>query len=308
MSEEHTQPHELDEGDDATPRAEPRSASERAFNWPPTMEELESIQVLAMHDVPEESQQLAPPTRREIAQTATTRTGLVMPLVSPRDERVRRSTWRRLIEDSVVAQAGLMAASLAAIGIAVTSLLSPAQPATRHARSETPPALATPMATPAPAPPIALPAAPPAFEQMVTLETRPREESPWLQPRRAKSPATMPAGPRASAPDASDANGTVPRAGESTAAARERVNAAASRSSLSRPADRRAARRAGSDPVSRFAVRTGTSFWKALRVVGRSFKRDDDRAWSSRPTARAAVARRTAAAVDFEAGSAPSAR
>ncbi len=60
MADEHRRPHELDEADDATRRAEQRHASERAFNWPPTMEELDSIQVLAMRDVPAGPSQESP--------------------------------------------------------------------------------------------------------------------------------------------------------------------------------------------------------------------------------------------------------
>lgn len=227
-----------------------------SFHWPPTTEELESIQVVEV----------------DLRDEAATTTAAARP---------PRWPWlHRLMEGSVIAQAGLAAASLAAIGIAVTSLLVPAQPAGRSARidaqrpaaavsnvtatsapaslaaKQSPATIATGMAgaSAAPTPPSAS-ASTPAFRPMVELElerrtiTRPPRNDAADQPRVAVRLANA-------------SVSSVDRHRTSAAPAASRVQAAP--------------RRAGKDPVSRFAAKTGTSIWKAMRAVGRSFSHQRD--------------------------------
>ena len=131
---------------------EPQQQS--TFHWPPTPEELDTIQVVDMQGRP----------------------------VRPGDTR----RWRTGVAKASIAQVGVLAASLAAIGIALTSMLAtPAQPtASRAARGEAAAAVtATATSSPRPSPPQAAAAAAsvddsaafandstPAFRPMVTLE------------------------------------------------------------------------------------------------------------------------------------------
>jgi hypothetical protein len=253
------------------------------FNWPPTAEELDSIHVIEMHDVPAASRQLVP-------RAPTVPVRVNMPLVTPAGDHAP-SAWQRFVDRSTLAQGGLLAASLAAIGLAVTSLLAPAQPVVR-AQDDARPALAA--YAPAPLSADTTPAVPSASPKL------PRFRTPAVAP---GASALLPHDDEQESPASDETPVATGRA--------DTVSEVSPRPTNSHWVNRRAARRAaaGSDPVSRFATRTGTSVWRALRVVGRSWRRNDDgRVWASRPRARAAIARRTAAAVDLEAGAAPSAR
>jgi hypothetical protein len=236
-----------------------------SFHWPPTAEELESIQVVEMSDgTPYKSR------------------------------RAKRAWWRKPFGESTLAQAGTLAASLAAIGIALTSLLAPAQPVVRAAKNEAraplaaqPVAGATPTAVATTSAPAPVP-----FRPMVTLDV----EKPSPSEIHAPQPRTATAA-----------------AAAATAAAVEPRETSARPVSMRAPAhaERRVARRtdAGRDPVSKFAVHTGVSVWKAMRAVGRSLKRDGDQSyWASRSTVRAGGGRRTASAADLRGDSAPSDR
>src|SRR5689334_18222814 len=86
----------------ADEQADPQRPS---FNWPPTAEELDQIQVIEM-----------PP---------------------PPGRLTRRPWWQRSLSESVMTQAAVLAGSLAAIGIALTSLLAPAQAPIHPNRSAT---------------------------------------------------------------------------------------------------------------------------------------------------------------------------
>ena len=212
-----------------------------SFHWPPTAEELDSIQVVEVHD--DEAPAPAP------------------------------VWWQRSLGESVMAQAGVLAASLAAIGIAVTSLLAPAQPPPHQPRAITraaqKPALLSAVAVNPAAVPLVAPitpsrvpdtnAPPPVFPPLATAQAAP-------QPRLTSAPPE--------------------------------------------PVRRHVVRRreAASDPVSRFAAHTGKSVWGALRAVGRSFKGDGGERWTSRSMARAGGGRRTAGAAGLSAENVPSDR
>jgi hypothetical protein len=227
------------------------------FHWPPTSEELESIQVIEVHD--------------EAPVRAAT------PIVA------WRAWWHRMVQEAVIAQVGLAAASIAAIGIAVTSLLAPAQPAARAAKNDSVPAPVIASAT-VPVATAPAPAMPSTFQHRVTFDTPP----PAVEQVREEREARV----------------TTPRVNAIPVAAPTPVRKVTPRP---QPSEKRVAK-AGKDPVSRFAVHTGLSVWKAMRAVGRSFKRDADEGWSARPATRAGAGRRTAAAVNLAADDAPSAR
>ena len=209
-----------------------------SFHWPPTAEELDSIQVIEVHH--DEA-----------------------PAPSP-------AWWQRSLGESVMAQAGLLAASLAAIGIAVTSLLAPAQPVPHQPRTimrvVQKPALLRAVAVG------------PAAVPLVASITPSRVPDIYAPP----VVEALPAAP-------------LPRV---TVERPEPVHRHLVRRS-----------EAASDPVSKFAVHTGKSVWGAMRAVGRSFRRDSaEQRWTSRSMARAGGGRRTARAVDLAAENVPSDR
>jgi hypothetical protein len=241
------------------------NGSPRSFHWPPTSEELESIEVVAMSDLARErSMQLVPRRQQQVQQKPS-------------------AAWRRRFEGPVVAQAGLAAASLAAIGIAVTSALAPTPPAkaARGGAAVAPSAFtatATPTSTPAPA---------------ITFSPSPR--TPSVPPANASEAASQ-ATPIAAATARSRTATLV----DSTRTARTDTRpiiiwSGKASAHGGAPTPRRVlggTRPAGSDPVSRLAARTGTGVWKVMRAVGRSFKRED-------VTTRSANARRTAAGANL---------
>jgi hypothetical protein len=242
-----------------------RDEQRGSFHWPPTAEELDSIQVIEMHDVDPPP---APPAR-------------------PR--------WYRLMEHPTIAQAGLAFASLASIGIAITSLLAPAQPTRTSSRHDAPPApIVSGSTVPVPTAP-APAAAPTTFEHRVTYDAPPPSVAEVRAERIGARAASRPQPLRA----ASETQ--KPRA--------ERTSVVARHAAMRDTRSGIAPRPAGSDPVSRLATKTGVSVWKAMRAVGRSFRhdREADGEWSARAT-RAAGARRTAAAINLAADDAPSAR
>jgi hypothetical protein len=268
-----------------------------SFHWPPTTEELESIQVVEMHDgAPYKGRRPTPASKQAQQQ----------------------QVWSgKPFGESSLAQAGVLAASLAAIGIALTSLLAPAQPPVRTtARNEARAPLAT---QPVPAQPVA--AQPVAAAASTTVAT-PAATPSAVEPEPFRPMVTL----DVEKPSPSEIRRSRPRAAgpaaNRTAAAASSVVASAAvepRAGIARPvstrtpdrAERRLARRtdAGQDPVSKFAVRTGTSVWKAMRAVGRSLKRDGDQSyWATRSTARAGGGRRTAAVTNLGADIAPSDR
>ncbi len=236
-----------------------------SFHWPPTAEELESIEVLDM-------------SGEKPAQSP--RPHLVLPPRRMRSSaRMKPAGLHRRVEESVVTQAALLAASLAAIGIAVTSLFAPAQPVGRAPKTDARTAGVTPAPAPTPTTASAEPAlSQPAFRPMVTLELE--KPTPRLQ--------TEPKPPAAPPP-------TVAAVTERSTVSEPRARTHEPRRNI-----RSASASPGRDPVSRFAVRTGVSVWKVMRAVGRSLKRDSDQNWSSRPTTHSADARRTAGAADLE--------
>ncbi len=131
---------------------EDRGRRERSFHWPPTSEELESIQVVAMSDLTREAQQRTP-SHAMVRATLSQRTRLAK-IAHDRDHKLaapRPPASRRWFDGPVAAQAGLVAASLAAIGVAATSLLSPPQPVTSHGATKAPSAVTASAHTPAPA-------------------------------------------------------------------------------------------------------------------------------------------------------------
>jgi hypothetical protein len=268
-----------------------------SFHWPPTTEELDSIQVIEVHD---DAPGATAPARAASA-------------ASP-----WRAWWHRMMQEAVIAQVGLAAASLAAIGIALTSLLAPAQPSARTkntarvaatapaaaAATSTTSSTSASTSTPAPggaaastasAPSQVAAADPTQFQHMVTFAPPP----PALEQVRAERQA------RANGARAGEHGELTPS--EELAAAREERAAARSESAggssgsrqiataAALPAEKALSQRprapvratrqtvvarhatapAGSDPVSRLATRTGLSVWKAMRAVGRSLKPDN---------------------------------
>jgi hypothetical protein len=227
-----------------------------SFHWPPTAEELDTIQVVDMQG---------------------------RPLPLPGTHR----HWRTGVAKATIAQLGVLAASLAAIGIALTSMLAtPAQPSARATRAQAPAAV-THAVTPTPAPAgvasvddsaAFVADSTPAFRPMVTLEL----EKPSAADVRPESPVK------------------TREARVQFASVRPRPTREA------RMAERRFARReAPRDPVAKFAVQTGLSVWKAMRVVGRTLKHQGDAEYFA---TRSAAARRTAKAGGLQAENAPSDR
>jgi hypothetical protein len=209
-----------------------------SFNWPPTTDELNAIQVIEMH---------------------------------PRASQPTRPWWQRSFGESVMAQAAVLAGSLAAIGIALMSLIAPAQP--------------------------------------IPHASKPQTSAPLLA--FAIAPTTAPlVRAVASTRIAGDTAHAAPNAEFASSADQESLDARArTEAGVRRLASReeRLSRRTrvGADPVSRFAIETGRSMWKGLRQFGRSLKRDADyERWSSRST----TARRTAGAIDLGADNGPSDR
>jgi hypothetical protein len=328
------------------PMTDDHDDQRNSFHWPPTSEEMDSIQVIEVHDDAADAQRARASDGRASGGRAS----------------VARSWWHRMIEEAIVAQVGLAAASFAAIGIAVTSLLAPAQPAARTAKRE---ATSAPIVAPSTAPSatgtapaqtlpeastfqhrVTFDAPPPALEQVrAEREARPRAalsgaERGELTPREELAAAREERaaareeerttasgrdaahGARASAARESLASASTSRRGARGSAApqgntsltneKPRAGTRAGQTTLvARHAGSRATPArpdAGTDPVSRVAKQAGTSVWKAMRAVGRSFSHAGDDDWAPRPATRSAASRRTAAAVDLAADDAPSAR
>jgi hypothetical protein len=232
-----------------------------SFHWPPTAEELDTIQVVDMQG---------------------------QPLPLPGTHR----HWRTGVAKASIAQLGVLAGSLAAIGIALTSMLAhPAQPTTRAARGQASVAVADKAPSPPQVAERAAASTPsvddsaafvadagPAFRPMVTLDI----EKP--------SPADV-----------------RPQSPVKNREARVQLASAQPRPArVTRVAERRFAKReAPRDPVAKFAVHTGLSVWKAMRVVGRTLKHQGDEEYFA---TRSAGARRTAKAAGLQAENAPSDR
>jgi hypothetical protein len=212
-----------------------------SFHWPPTAEELDTIQVVDMQGRP----------------------------VRPGDTR----RWRTGVAKASIAQIGVLASSLAAIGIALTSMLTtPAQPVGKTAKVETKVTAPAPLAANTVAPTAQTPTAQPStFVPMVTLDIE--------------------------KPTAADIHGSQV---STTPAPTQTIARAEPRRTL--PSPRRVTTQR--DPVSRFAVHTGLSVWKAMRAVGRTIKHQGDEAYFTR----SAGGRRTARAVSLQAENAPSDR
>jgi hypothetical protein len=256
-----------------------------SFHWPPTAEELDTIQVVDMQG---------------------------RPLPLPGTHR----HWRSGVAKTGIAQLGVLAASLAAIGIALTSMLAtPAQPVSRAARgSASAVAITASTPSPRPSPPqtgarekeegqraaaaadsIAATTtavddsaafvadAEPAFRPMVTLEIEKPSAADVRPQSRMKNREAREGWPRA-----------ADTAGPQLVSSRP--------ARVARMAGRREAPR---DPVAKFAVHTGLSVWKAMRVVGRTLKHQGDEEYFA---TRSAAARRTAKAVRLHAENAPSDR
>jgi hypothetical protein len=212
-----------------------------SFHWPPTAEELDTIQVVDMQGRP----------------------------VRPGDTR----RWRTGVAKASIAQIGVLAGSLAAIGIALTSMLAtPAQPVVKTAKVET--KVETKAAAPAPlaANAVASTAPTSTFVPQVTLDL----ERPTAADVRPQFSTPPPAPVRYIAR-------TEPR----------RIPPSTRRVNTQR------------DPVSKFAVHTGLSVWKAMRAVGRTIKHQGDEAYF---TTRSGAGRRTARGVGLQAENAPSDR
>jgi hypothetical protein len=321
-------------------RRSPERRSEGSFHWPPTAEELDTIQVVAMSD-------LASHPLRRSTQGAMVRASTSAPVpatstpatAKPAASKPAAAAWnwmlprtprhvervspppppvpRRWFDGPLVAQAGLVAVSLAAIGIAVTSALAPAQPASHARTSNAPSAIAAQ-----------------ASDAAITMPPARLQATSQQAARLGATPATGSTGPsRAEADESGSLLTRTSVAGRpvaqrgmdlagGSAAARTRAGGATGSSASSargsseprpviiwsgkRPAQTQRASQvstrnasgraapAGSDPVSRFAARTGSGLWKAMRAVGRSFKRDEDALWTSRSAARSGSVRRTA--------------
>lgn len=251
---------------------EPQQQS--SFHWPPTAEELDTIQVVDMQG---------------------------RPLPLPGTHR----HWRTGVAKASIAQLGVLAGSLAAIGIALTSMLAqPAQPAASRAARGQASAVATAAPTPSPRPESRtangatasvddsaafVADAEPAFRPMVTLEV---EKPSTADVRRPKD---------------REARGSDPlRDGRSAATAgRARAQLVSTQPRPTRVARMAGRREAPRDPVAKFAVHTGLSVWKAMRVVGRTLKHQGDEEYFA---TRSAGARRTARAAGLQAENAPSDR
>ncbi len=287
---------------DESKHDEDQERRERSFHWPPTTEELESIQVVAMSDLSREAQHRTP-SHAMVRATLSQRTRLAK-LAHDRDQQLAAPppalASRRWFDGPVAAQAGLVAASLAAIGVAATSLLSPPQPVTSHAATKAPSAMTASAHAPEPA--IAFPIAPvsPRSPEAQPTTTAARAASDTAhgiastaasRPLEAVEPTPTPVSTRADArADARPLHWNWTGSGKASA---YKATHARRGSAEVRPA--------GSDPVSRFATKTGSGVWKVMRAVGRSFKRSDEPALESRAPTRSASARRMAAAIALEA-------
>jgi hypothetical protein len=307
-----------------------------SFHWPPTAEELDTIQVVDMQG---------------------------QPLPLPGTHR----HWRTGVAKASIAQLGVLAGSLAAIGIALTSMLAhPAQPAASRAARGQASAVATAAPTPSPRPsppqtgarekegehaaaaadslsaragsdresagaPTAVDDSAafvadstPAFRPMVTLEIEKPSAADVRPQSRAKARESRSqidgASAEAAAYGGRDAGGSRPTvaagaasgsfANDGATAGGRRARAARPQLASAQTRPTRVARMAGRreaprDPVAKFAVHTGLSVWKAMRVVGRTLKHQGDEEYFA---TRSAGARRTAKAAGLQAESAPSDR
>jgi hypothetical protein len=244
-----------------------------SFHWPPTAEELDTIQVVDMQGRP----------------------------VRVGDTR----HWRAGVAKATLAQIGVLAGSLAAIGIALTSMLAaPAQPVVKAANVE--PKVAAPAPLSANAIASTAPTSgsqTPMFVPMVTLDI----ERPSAADIRGQQPQASTRDAREHAPRGADAAAAGVGGGAGVASASGAAALASARPTrVARTAERRFAKReAGKDPVSKFAVHTGLSVWKAMRAVGRTLRHQGDEEYFA---TRAAAVRRTARAVSLQAENAPSNR